>query len=82
MGDVVCAHRLAYELFVEPVQQDAFVCHKCDNRICVNPKHLFVGTAQDNAIDMVNKGRHWIKGKTMPEHYRARLRVPKMMREG
>ena len=33
------------------------ICHHCDNRICVRPKHLFLGTAKDNAQDREKKGR-------------------------
>lgn len=50
-------HRIAYYLHYNSWPGDLDVCHKCDIPLCCNPYHLFLGNAQDNANDMVRKGR-------------------------
>ena len=51
------AHRVVYRDLVGPIPEGFFVCHKCDVPCCVNPHHLFIGTAGDNHKDMMNKNR-------------------------
>lgn len=54
---MIAAHKLSYMIYENEVVGDQLVCHRCDNRKCVNPGHLFLGSHQDNMNDMKNKGR-------------------------
>lgn len=56
-GSRVYAHRMSWSLSVGQIPCDMDVLHECDNRKCVNPAHLFLGTNQDNIDDKVQKNR-------------------------
>jgi hypothetical protein len=55
------AHRAAFLFFKGNIPEGMCVMHKCDNRLCVNPEHLSLGTLQDNIADMDAKKRRGTK---------------------
>lgn len=50
------AHRVAYELSIGEIPEGLLACHSCDNKRCVNPSHIFIGTQKDNMQDWTKKG--------------------------
>lgn len=60
-------HRLAYEIAFGEIPEGMFVCHTCDNPLCINPRHFFLGTQVENMEDMVAKRRS-VRGTN---HYRT-----------
>lgn len=65
------AHRFSYEFHKGPIPAGFDVLHRCDNPPCTNPEHLFAGTAHDNIMDAVYKGRMGEEGEV---HSRAKLK--------
>lgn len=67
------AHRISYQLHRGEIPHGLCVLHKCDNRRCVNPDHLFLGTISDNNADKVAKGRQARFDRRGTANYRAKL---------
>ena len=65
------AHRVSYELAYGLIPDGLFICHKCDVRCCVNPKHLYAGTAKDNRRDTIERGQH--NTRSGEEHWNNKI---------
>jgi hypothetical protein len=64
VGYPTLAHRAAYQIWIgdiDPYTSDCVICHKCDNKKCINPFHLFKGTQKENVQDAIKKGRLKLK---------------------
>ena len=59
----ISSHRVSYTEFVGEIPDGKVVCHKCDNKKCCNPEHLWVGTQKENVRDAIEKGRHHVRDK-------------------
>ncbi len=77
-GKTWAIHRLSYVTFKTPIPIGQCVLHKCDNRVCFNPKHLFLGTHYDNVLDMISKGRN--RNPAGKDHHAAVLNEVKVIK--
>lgn len=78
----ITTHRMSYIIHNGPIASSQWVLHKCDNPLCVNPEHLFLGDAATNVADMDAKGRRVNTDNSGIKNGRAKLdeQKVKMMR--
>lgn len=77
-GKLISSHRFSWELVNGKISDGLLVCHKCDNRKCVNPSHLFLGSQKQNMHDCKSKNRLItpIGMKFVKGHYPTTTKIP------
>ncbi len=78
-GKYYGAHRAMYIALHGPIERKQLVLHRCDNRTCINPDHLFLGTYSDNMNDMYAKNRHAV-GQSLGDKLKE-VWTPEMRKE-
>ena len=73
-------HRYSWTIHTGAIPSGLCVLHSCDNRRCVRPNHLFLGTKRQNSQDMVMKGRHRVEPKKGQDHGEAKLTEAQVLR--
>ena len=83
-GRSIVAHRVSWTMLRGPIPEGMLVLHKCDNRKCVNPNHLFIGTQSDNVCDMLAKGRggDYRNGNTKVYSLEDAIKIDNMLNDG
>jgi len=77
-GKTIYAHRFSWIAHRGPIPKGMMVCHNCprgDNRSCVNPEHLWIGSGKQNTIDALKKGRLKPQAETLKRLWKERWKT-------